>query len=168
MISDTELIENILHEIYYENSGELRADQNGFDQCDIFVNLYFNENFPEIIYNSLKKETDLAKISSLLDILVWSTPDNGKKLEELISNWITSKDKIKVEIILLRQDWFPRQNREENIKVLENVKQKFPEFVELCNYHIDEFDYQRENGLRRMKPLYLLIEKRSKIRKTSS
>ncbi|HEX8015737.1 MAG TPA: hypothetical protein VF465_10935 [Flavobacterium sp.] len=145
MKSDVKLIETILDGIYYEITDELRANEKGFNQADIFVDLYFKENFAEIIFNSLKNDTDLAKIAALLDILVWSTPDNGTKLEKLIYDWIISDNKIKVQIILLRQDSFPRSERVENIKVLENVKQIFPELTELCNYHIDEFDYQKKN-----------------------
>lgn len=162
MTSDFELVDKILDGFYYEDSGVSRANQQGFDQTDIFVDRYFNEDFAEIIYNSITKDTDLSKVATLFDVLVWSTPDNGTRLEELVHNWITSDNKTKVQIILLRQDWFPRQDREENIKVLEKVKLKFPDLAELCNYHLEEFDYQKKTGLRRIELLFKIADKLKK------
>lgn len=160
MTSDKELLKTILDGIQYKASGETDITIQAFDETDIFVDCYFDDDFAQIIINSIGPDTDLRKVARLLDILVWSTPDNGTKLDSLIENWIESNDKTKIEIILLREDNFPRYDRYENITVLERVKQEFPEFIELCNYHIEEFNYQKETGLRRMDILYKLAEKR--------
>ena len=162
MTKDVDLLKDILDSILYEENGGTDITQEDFDLTDIFVDRYFKIDFTQVIIDSLQSNSDLRKVGTLLDILIWSTPDNGTKLDSLIHDWITSNDKTKIEILLLREEWFPRTDRDENTKVLESVKQKFPEFTDLCKYYIDEFDYDAKHHMRRMDIFYKLVGKRRK------
>jgi hypothetical protein len=155
--SDKEIIRSISAGLIYKNSGEIDITDHAFGQIDLFVNRYFDSDFCEVIINSLEDNTDLRKIARMLDVLIWSTPDNGTKLDRLIHDWIISDDKRKVQMILFREDDFPRRTPVENKEVLSMVKIKFPDLSGLCDYHINELEYRNENKRRQMDKFYALV-----------
>lgn len=160
--NNPELLNAILDQLIYQEDGSIKINQEAFDLIDVFVERYFNTDFAQVIINSLKPDTDLRKTARILDILIWSTPDNGVKLRRLISNWIRSGDKTKVEIILKREDEFPGENIEKNKGVLEKVKMQFPCFKNLCDYHISEFEYWSKTNNRRMGLFYAMLSETKK------
>jgi len=157
MNDNQNLLEKVCRNIYFNNKNELIFEDVVFDYANEFSRKNFNDNFIEAILNSINEKTELYKIARFLDILIWETPDNGKKLNYLTKNWIESADKTKILLTLFRQDDFPKGTEIENAESLHKVKQKYPELKKLCEYHIQEFKYWKKTGKRNIAELNNII-----------
>ena len=82
------------------------------------------------------------ELGSVFDKLVWCMDDNGGEINLERRNWLRSDDKKKVEIALSMSEMFPFDSRNEMLDCFESVKQKWPEFEEICNSFLDDWDEQ--------------------------
>ncbi|GGG03075.1 hypothetical protein [Pontibacter amylolyticus] len=153
---DENLFRSILEHIDPELDDDKEIKGRAFDLIDILVENHYDDDFCQLIINSIKPGTDLRKVARILDILIWSTPDNGTKLDRLTSNWLNSGDKLKVKTLLFRKDWLPSEDSwsKENIV----IKEHFPELIELADFYSEEIELFNKTGLRRINKLKELIK----------
>jgi hypothetical protein len=150
------LFNSILDNIYPDNKRSEIINQKAFDQIDVFVNLHFKDDFCQMIINSIGPETDLRKVAIMLDILVWSTPDNGTKLDKLTKGWLESGDLNKVKCLLYRHEWLPT-NIEWKTCASDIIKFDY-NLKKLVDYYTEEVEYSKKTGLRRTELLVELIK----------
>ncbi|MEQ8478536.1 hypothetical protein [Fulvivirga sp.] len=142
-----ERINSIFENIDPDASHQDEIKDKAFDLIDEFVAQHFEEDFCELLISKIEPKTDLRKVARTLDILVWSTPDNGKRLDKLTRNWLNSNDGNKIRAILFRKDWLPTHDWEELSK---NIIYKDTTLKPLIDYYTRELDYWRRTGLRNL------------------
>lgn len=145
---ETLRIEKICSFIHPDESelGELQSEVFGY--VDEFVLKHFDEDFCEVLFCALPEKIDLRKIGRLLDILIWSTPDNGTKLHELTKDWIRSDNPLKIEIQLSRMEWLPDSN--DWYVQSSKIKAYFPKLQSLCAFYDEELIRWTTNGSRQI------------------
>ncbi len=152
---DSILLSEILEDIK-PNNGELDIiGQNAFEKVDVLVKHHFEEDFCQLLVDSIEPNTDLRKIAIILDILVWSTPDNGTKLNTLTFGWLESGDLTKIKCILFRHEWLPANETWESNS--ERILQADDNLKDLVEYYSEEVEYSKNSGMRRIKKLQGLI-----------
>lgn len=127
-MKDKELILEICNNLYPEADESKAISQKAFDLIDTFVKRYFDIDFAQLLIDSLPVQNDFRKTALILDILVWSTPDNGEKMDKLTSDWLYSGDIRKVKSILFLEDWLPSFGTWLEVKA--NLNEHFPELVD--------------------------------------
>lgn len=155
-MKDKELILEICNNLYPEADESKAISQKAFDLIDIFVKRYFDIDFAQLLIDSLPVQNDIRKTALILDILVWSTPDNGEKMDKLTSDWLYSGDVRKVKSILFREDWLPSFG--DWLEVKANLNKHFPELVNLIDYHDREIQYWQVTGKRNMDQLRTILK----------
>ena len=148
------LVDSILEHIHPDKSESERIDDTAFDKTENFVQSYFKTDYATLIYNSVESNFDLRKAAILLDILIWSTPDNGTKLDQLTHNWISSEDQKKVKLMLYRFEWLPDSQTWPQIS--EEIILKFPNLKMLVNYYSMELESSK-SGYRNIEKLEQII-----------
>src|SRR4051812_28835395 len=99
-MKDEELINQIFEHLHPDKPESEQITDEAFDLIDVFVDKYPNEDLAELVYNSTINSNEIWKISCVLDIMIWSTMDNGEKLLETTSSWIQGTNKRKLELAL--------------------------------------------------------------------
>ncbi|CAM1341637.1 hypothetical protein [Tenacibaculum amylolyticum] len=155
------LFQSILDNLYPENEPLEMIGDLAFDNIDILVNKYFDDNFSQLIINSIEPQTDLRKIALIFEVLVWSTPDNGEKMDSDTKNWLESKDLTKIKCMLFRHDWLPlNQNWEKLSKEIILMNSKLKNLIE---YYTDELLYWEKNQGRRTELLINIVNTTVKL-----
>ena len=145
-----ELIKTIFAHIDPDASHQDEINDKAFDLIDEFVSRYFEEDFCELLIANIKTKTDLIKVARTLDILVWSTPDNGKRVDALTGHWLNSNDGNKIRAILFRKDWLPNSDWQELSKHLAHQETTLKPIID---YYTNELDYWKQSGLRNLELL---------------
>jgi hypothetical protein len=153
---DNNLFQSILENIDPDLDDEQEIKSKAFDFIDLLVDGHFEDDFCQLLINSIKPNTDLRKVSRVLDILIWSTPDNGSKLDKLTSNWLISNDKLKIKVILFRKDWLPKDEHWPQERG--HIKRVCPELNFIVDYYSNELNSWRKTGLRRIDELKEIIK----------
>ncbi|MBW8244315.1 hypothetical protein K1F50_16010 [Muricauda oceani] len=152
---DSTLLWEILEDIRPENKEADVIGQITFEKVDVLVKNHFERDFCQLLLDSIEVSTDLRKIAIILDILTWSTPDNGTKLDRLTSDWLESGDLTKIKCILFRHEWLPEN--EEWKKKSESIIKADESLIDLVQYYNEEVEYFKNTGIRRIEKLRRLI-----------
>jgi len=153
---DENLFQSILDNLNPENRDLEMIESLAFDKIDILVEKYFNENLSQLIINSIKPKTDLRKVALIFEVLVWSTPDNGEKIDLETENWLDSNNLNKIKCMMYRHDWLPpNQNWEKISKKIIILERELKSLVE---YYTDEMLHWKKTGGRRTELLKKIIK----------
>lgn len=71
-------------------------------------------------------------MAEMLELLLWMSDDDGE-VETAVERWLQSEDRLRIEVALQVEDWFPFRHREEMEAVFSVIKVRWPEFRARCD-----------------------------------
>jgi hypothetical protein len=110
-------------------------DDSIFDLVDAFLEEYEASDYMKLIMDCSTDE-NIHKIGCLLDILIWSTSDNGKKLDDWRMKAFENENQRDIEVALCVTNTYPMTMNDipALIKKLHEIEIKFPDTKPLCDY----------------------------------
>ncbi|MBL7827252.1 MAG: hypothetical protein JNJ57_11515 [Saprospiraceae bacterium] len=132
-----------------QNPFERDFDEAVFDLVDEFIQAHEDTDYIQyIIDNSAGENTH--KVGCLLSILIWSTKDNGEKIQRWRGLSLDNENQRAIEIALCITDVFPMADLNACINKLKEIALKFPQTEPLCDYWIDlaQKELLRNAGIR--------------------
>lgn len=160
---DSLLFKSIMDDLHPEKEMSKMIGAIAFEKIGILSEKYFNINFCQLIINSIESEFEVRKVALIFDVMVWSTPDNGKKLDFLTKNWVGSEDLIKIKSMIFRYEWLPINLDWK--KLSRQIIKQDNRLADLVKYYEEELNYWNTTGLRRTELLKEKINLYSKFSK---
>ncbi len=122
-----------LIEINEQNPFDRNFDDSIFELVDSFLANYEDTNYIKLILDSSLK-VNMHKIGCLLTILLWSTRDEGEKIQAWRVDTFENGKLREVQIALCVTDVYPMKDLNVFLNKLNEIKNEYPETESLCKY----------------------------------
>jgi hypothetical protein len=136
MTANTEL-KSQLDEIYAlidlneQNPFDRDFDASIFDLVDAFLAVHEDSNYINLIVDA-STHVDMHRVGCLFTIMLWSTRDEGEKIQAWRVDRFDHGTQRDVEIALCMTEVYPMKDLTAFLEKLNNLKQKYPQTEPLC------------------------------------
>ncbi|MEZ4926166.1 MAG: hypothetical protein R3A50_07815 [Saprospiraceae bacterium] len=122
-----------LIEINERNPFDRNFDDSIFDLVDDFLSDHQDTDYIKLILDN-STEMNIHKIGCLLTILLWSTRDEGEKVQVWRVDSFENGNPRDIQIALSVTDVYPMKDLNVLLNKLNELKNKYPETENLCQY----------------------------------
>lgn len=122
-----------LIEVGRQNPFDRNFDDSIFELVDSFLSKYEDTDYIQLILNSSEK-VDIHKVGCLLTIMLWSTKDEGAKINAWRLDSFNNGKQRDVEIALCVTDVYPMKDLNAFLSILNKINEKYPKTGFLCEY----------------------------------
>lgn len=126
-----------LMEVNEQNPFDIHFDDSIFDLVDEFLGVYESTDYIQLILECSLDE-NIHKVGCLFSILLWSTRDEGEKVQNWRVQSFEHENQRDIEIALCVTDVYPMKDLVQFSGKLKEIAAKFPETKPLCDYWIDQ------------------------------
>jgi hypothetical protein len=81
-------------------------------------------------------------LSRVFEILLWSMDDNGTEICSVLSKWLESDDRERVDIALAMEEIYPCNSREEMVALFAKLMSRWPDLAPKCQAILETWDKQ--------------------------
>jgi hypothetical protein len=124
-----------LIEINEQNPFDRNFDDSIFGLVDDFLRNFEDADYVKIIIDYSTK-INIHKVGCLLTFLLWSTRDEGEKVQVWRVDSFENGSQRDVQIALCVTDVYPMKDLNVFLNKLKEIKKKYPETEPLCEYWI--------------------------------
>lgn len=102
-----------------------------FDLVDELLGKYEDTDYPNLILDA-SPDTEVHKIGCLFDILLWSTRDEGARIQLCRNVWLEQSDERKIAVALCISNVYPTADFPKFVLQLKQIEADFPALTPLC------------------------------------
>jgi hypothetical protein len=122
-----------LIEINEQNPFDRNFDDSIFDLVDDFLVNFEDGNYIKLILDCSTK-VNIHKVGCLLTIMLWSTRDEGEKVQAWRVGCFENGNQRDVQIALCVTDVYPMKDLNVFLKKIEEIRIKHPQTESICEY----------------------------------